>query len=143
VGRLSFIPDPPNGGKESTVAKWSHADVLDGMGNVIKTNCTRMIACSTQPTTFTEATVTYELADVTMSSSDFTLGAYNTTGRQCTVGAKTGVTVDNSGTFAHVAFVDVDDSKLLYVTTGTNQVLTAGNTCDFPSFAICKVPQPS
>jgi hypothetical protein len=113
------------------------------MGNYIKSNCTRMIACSTQPTTYAEATSTYELADVTMASGDFTLGAYNTTGRQCAVAAKTGVTVDNSGTFAHVAFVDVANSKLLYVTTGTNQVLTAGNTCDFPTFNICKVPQPS
>ena len=125
------------------MAKSAHADVLDAMGNYVKSNCTRMIACSTQPTTYAEATSTYELADVTVSSSDFTMGAYNTTGRQCTVAAKTSVTVDNSGTFAHVAFVDVSNSKLLYVTTGTSQVLTAGNTVDFPSFNICKVAQPS
>jgi hypothetical protein len=125
------------------MAKSAHTDVLDGMGNYVKSNCTRMCACSTQPTTYTEAITTYELADVTMATGDFTMAAYATTGRQCTVGAKTAVTVDNSGTFAHVAFVDVTNSKLLYVTTGTSQVLTAGNTVDFPSFAICKVPQPS
>ena len=125
------------------MAKSAHTDVLDGMGAYVKANCTRMVACSTQPTTYTEGNATYALADVTMATGDFTLAAFNSTGRQCTVAAKTGVTVDNSGTFGHVAFLDVSNSKLLYVTTGTSQVLTAGNTCDFPSIAICKVPQPS
>ncbi len=125
------------------MAKSAHTDVLDGMGNYIKSNCTRMVACSTQPTTYTEGNATYALADVTVATGDFTLGAYATTGRQLTVGAKTGVTVDASGTFGHVAYLDVTNSKLLYVTTGTSQVLTAGNTCDFPAVVICKVPQPS
>lgn len=125
------------------MAKSSHSDVLDAMGAYIAANCTRMVACSTEPTTFTQANVTYALADVTVDSGDFSQAAYNTTGRQCVVAAQSGVTVDTSGTFAHVAFLDVDDSKLLYVTTGTSQVLTAGNTVDFPSFNICKVPQPS
>lgn len=125
------------------MAKSAHTDVLDGMGNYIKNNCTRMVACSTQPTTYTEANATYALADVTMASGDFTMAAYNTTGRMCNVAAKTGVTIDTSGTFAHVAFLDVSNTKLLYVTTGTSQVLTAGNTCDFPAVSIAKVPQPS
>lgn len=128
------------------MAKYSHADTLDNGPNYIKTNCTRMVACSSSlpaTPTYAECNATYALADVTMATGDFTLAAYGSTGRQVTVGAKTGVTVDTSGTFANVALLDVSNSKVLYVTTGTNQVLTAGNTCDFPSFAVFKIPQPS
>ena len=128
------------------MAKYAHADTLDGGPAYIKTNCTRMVACSSSlpaVPTYTECNATYALADVTMATGDFTLGAYSSTGRQCAVTAKTGVTVDNSGTFANVAFLDVSNSKVLYVTTGTSQVLTAGNTCDFPAVNLYKVAQPS
>ena len=47
-----------------------HDDVLDGALNIIKNNCTRMVACSTQPTTYTEGNATYALADVTVESRD-------------------------------------------------------------------------
>lgn len=125
------------------MAKYSHADVLDGMGNVIKANCNRICVCSSQPTTYTEAITTYELADVNVTSGDFTNAAFNTTGRMLTFAGKTSVNIDNSGTAQHLAFVDVANSKLLYVTTITSQVLTAGNTCDIPAVNICKTPQPS
>ena len=122
------------------MAKSSHADVLDGLGLVIKNNCNLMIACSQQPTTRTEAVTTYALADVVMASGDFTMEA-DGDGRKCTVAAKSGVTVDATGTATHVAFVD--GTRLLYVTTMTSQVLTAGNTCNFPSVAIGKTAQPT
>ncbi len=118
------------------MAKSVHDDVLDGALNIIKNNCTRMVACSTQPTTYTEANATYALADVTLDSSDFTLANGDVSGRKATVAAQAGVTIDNSGTFAHVALLDVANSKLLYVTTGTSQVLTAGGTVDFPAWDI-------
>lgn len=116
------------------MAKSVHDDVLDGAFNIIKNNCTRMTACSTQPTTYTEANATYALADVTMASGDFTLANGDTSGRKMTVAAKSSVTVDTSGTFAHVALLDVSNSKLLLVTTGTSQALTAGNTVNFPAW---------
>jgi hypothetical protein len=124
------------------MAKLVHDDVLDGALNIIKNNCTRMVACSTQPTTYTEANVTYALADVTMTGTDFTAANGDTSGRKLTVAAKTAVTVDASGTFGHVALLDVSTTKLLYVTTGTSQALTAGNTCDFPAWDI-EIADPS
>jgi hypothetical protein len=118
------------------MGKACHADVLDGLGLIVKNNCNLMIACSAQPTTRAEAVTTYALADVAMSSGDFTM-ATDGTGRKCTVGVKTGVAVDTTGTATHIAFVD--GSRLLYVDTCTSQLLTAGNTCNFPSVDICKV----
>lgn len=76
-----------------------------------------MIACSTQPTTYTEGNPTYALADVTVASGDFTAANGDTSGRKLTVAAKTAVNVDTNGTFQHVALLDVTKSKLFYVTT--------------------------
>jgi N-acetylglucosamine-6-phosphate deacetylase len=118
------------------VAKSVHDDVLDGALNIIKNNCTRMVACSTQPTTYTEGNATFALADVTMASGDFTAANGDTSGRKLTIAAKSSVTVDTSGTFQHVALLDVTNSKLLYVTTGTSQALTSGNTINFPAWDI-------
>lgn len=124
------------------MAKSVHDDVLDGALNVIKNNCTRMVACSSEPTTFAQANATYALADVTMAAGDFTIANGDTSGRKVTVGAKAGVTVDATGTFTHVALLDVTNSKLLYVTTGTSQALTSGNTVDFPAWKI-EIADPS
>lgn len=109
--------------------------VLDAALNYIKNNCTRMTACSTQPTTYTEGNATYALADVTVASGDFTV-ADDTSGRKVTVAQKTGVTVDSSGTAQHVALLDVSNTALLYVTTATSQALTSGNTMTFNSWKI-------
>lgn len=118
------------------MAKSVHDDVLDGALNIIKNNCTRMVACSAQPTTYTEANATYALADVTMASGDFTNANGDTSGRKTTVAAKSSVTVDTSGTANNVALLDVTNSKLLYVTTCTSQALTSGNTVNFPAWDI-------
>ena len=116
------------------MAKSVHDEVLDGALNVIKSNATTMIACSAQPTTLTEATTTYALADVPMATGDFTLANGDASGRKLTVAAKSNVTVDASGSYNHVALVD--GTRLLYVTTGTSQALTAGNTVSFPAWDI-------
>jgi hypothetical protein len=116
------------------MGKSVHNDVLDGAWNIIKNNCTRMVACSAEPTTYTEANATYALADVTMASGDFTLADGNTSGRKVTVASKSAVTVDASGTATHIALLDVTNSKLLYVTTCSSQGVSSGGTVDFGSW---------
>lgn len=118
------------------MAKAVHDDVLDGAHDIIRNNCTRMVACSAQPTTYTEGNSTYALADVTMASGDFTKANGDVSGRKLTVAAKSGVTVDTSGSATHIALLDVTNSKLLYVTTCTTQALTSGNTVNFPAWDV-------
>lgn len=118
------------------MAKSVHNDVLDGALNIIKNNCTRMTLCNAEPTTYTEANATFALADVTMASSDFTAADGDTSGRKLTVAAKSSVPVDTSGTSTHVALLDVTNTKLLYVTTHTGQVLTSGNTANIATWKI-------
>jgi hypothetical protein len=120
------------------MGKSVHNDVLDGALDIIKNNCTRQVVCSAEPTTYTEANATYALADVTMADTDFTHADGDTSGRKTTVGAKSSVLIDTSGTATHVALLDVTNTKLLYVTTCTSQALTANgsNTVNIPAWDI-------
>lgn len=118
------------------MAKSVHDDVLDGALNIIKNNCTRMVLCNAQPTTYTEGNATFALADVTMASGDFTAANGDTSGRKLTVAAKAGVTVDASGTGTHIALLDVSNSKLLYVTTTGSTAVAAAGTVDIGSWKV-------
>lgn len=118
------------------MAKYANDSFMDAALDYIKNNCDKMIVCSTQPTTYNEANSTYALADVAMASGDFTHGNGDTSGRKTTVGAKSTVTIDASGTAAHIALVKTGTSALLYVTTCTSQALTSGGTVDVPAWDI-------
>jgi hypothetical protein len=125
------------------MAKATPDAVLDKILDEIAT-ATKQVACSAQPTTFTEANSTYALADVTLDSGDFTKANGDTSGRKVTVGAQNGVLIDASGTATHIALVRTADSTLLYVTTCTSQALTANgsNTVNMPAWDI-EVADPS
>ena len=110
------------------MAKAVSTDVLDGALNILKINVTKMVVCSAQPLTFTDANTTYKLAEVVMAAADFTLAAGVTSGRRVTMAAKSAVPVLTTGSATHVALLDVTGSRLLYVTTTTTQALTAGGT---------------
>lgn len=116
------------------MAKSVHNDVLDGAFDVLD-QADLMTVCNAEPTTRTEAVTTFKLADVAMTpNTDFTKADGDTSGRKCTVAAKSGVAVDTSGTANHVALVDA--TRLLYVTTCTSQALTSGNTVNFPAWKV-------
>jgi hypothetical protein len=116
------------------MAKSVHNDVLDGAFDVLD-QADIMTVCNAEPTTRTEAITTFKLADIAMTpNTDFTKADGDTSGRKVTVAAKSGVTVDTTGTATHVALCDA--TRLLYVTTCTSQALTSGNTVNFPSFKI-------
>jgi hypothetical protein len=118
------------------MAKSVNDDVLDAALNFLKNNGNKMIACSAQPTTYTEANATYALADVVLASGDYTVGNGDTSGRKVRMAAKTGVTVDSAGTANHVAIVDTVTPKLLYVTTCASQGLSSGGTVDFSAWDV-------
>lgn len=108
--------------------KFAPDAILDKMADYIIANCTRLVVCSTQPTTYAEANATFALADVTVDSADFTKANGDVSGRKFTVAPQTGVLIDASGTAGHIALLNVAGSELLYVTTCTAQALTANGT---------------
>lgn len=125
------------------MAKFANDDIMDAGLNLIKNNCDKMVACSAQPATFAEANATYALADVAMTSTDFTGPANgDTSGRKITVASKSGVTVDTGGDATHVALLDTVNSRLLYVTTCPSQGVESGGTVSFGAWAI-EIADPS
>jgi len=78
----------------------------------------------------------YALADVALVGGDFTKANGDTNGRKQTTGAKSSVSVHTSGTATHNAQVDDATKSLRYVTTCASQVLTAGNTVNFPAWDV-------
>ena len=125
------------------MAKSAPDIVMDGALDVIA-SATKQVACSAQPTTYTEANATYALADIVIDGTDFTKANGDTSGRKVTVAAQSGVLIDTSGTATHVALVRTADSTLIYVTTCTSQALTANgaNTVNFPAWDV-EVADPS
>jgi len=111
---------------------------LDAALNVIKNNAVELTVCSTQPTTYAEGHTTYKLAGVTIDTGDFTgPAAGDAGGRKLTVAQQATITITASGTAAHVALLDSDDTLLL-VTTCTNQALVDNdaNTVTVPAWDI-------
>ena len=53
--------------------------------------------CSAQPTTYTEATTTFQLATFTVTGGNYTKANGDVSGRKNTLAALTGATIDNTG----------------------------------------------
>ena len=105
----------------------------NGLGYAAGANV--MHICSSQPATYAAA-VSASLADVAMSSGDFTEGTGDVSGRKLTVAAKNAVTVNASGDGTHIVLADSVGETLRYITTCTTQTLTAGNTMNFLTWDI-------
>jgi hypothetical protein len=110
--------------------------VLDAALNYLSANVTQECLCSSEPTTYAQATTTYKLGIKTgLTSGSFTGPADGTvSGRKITVNQESAIDVDSSGTATHVALCS--GSVLLYVTTITSQVVTAGNTVTIQDWSI-------
>ena len=119
------------------MAKWANADVLDNGPNYIKTNCNKLALISSYTAGASYATVDAAiLAEVTMATGDFTLGASGSDRTLTTAAGKQDASANASGGSAsnHLAFVDTINSKVLWVTEETSgQAVTAGNPVTFPS----------
>ena len=107
--------------------------VLDVSLQYLKDNCTKITLCSAEPTTFTQANVTYNLAETgALTDADFTLAAGATDGRKVTVGAKSTLTVTANGTITHAAWVT--GAALLAVTKlTTSRAVTTADTVNMPA----------
>jgi len=118
------------------MAKYAHADVLDGGLNAIKNSATRMLLLKAYAAGDSYATVTGNaICTIAMVSGDYTLSGADNAPRVLTMAAKSGTASANSGASPnlHIAFTD-NVSKVLWVTDETSdQVVTSGNTINFPS----------
>jgi hypothetical protein len=110
--------------------------VLDAALNVIKTGAILLVVCSDTPTTYANATATYDLADVAIDTDDMAIADDIAAGggRKLTIAQQAAITINHSGTATHIALCSAD--TLLYVTTCTSQALVAANTVTVPAWKI-------
>lgn len=96
--------------------------------------------CTTEPTTYAEATATNKLADMAVTpghgNGDFTKADGDVSGRKLTIAQQDDLVIDASGTAAHVALCDSATSTLLYVTTCSNQPLVNPGFVTIPAWKI-------
>jgi hypothetical protein len=117
------------------MAKWVNSTVLDNGLNQIKNTATHMLLVSAYTLADTYATVVAnKLADVTMTSADYTLGS---SGSNRTLTVASGKAATATATAAgnpdlHIAFTD-GAANVVWVTDETsNQPITSGNVITFP-----------
>ena len=118
------------------MAKYVHADVLDGGLNAIKNGAIRMLLLKTYAFADSYATVTGNaVCTVTMASGDYSIAGADGAARVLTVAAKSG-TASGSTTGTpdlHIAFTDNVSKVLLVTDETTDQAIASGNTVNFPS----------
>jgi hypothetical protein len=116
------------------MAKYAHPDVLDQGINYIKTNCNKMAVIDAYTFGNSYATVNGDiLAEVSMTSTDFTLGTSGDNRTLTTAAGKSDASANATGAASHIAFVDTVNSKVLWVTEETSgQIITIGNAVNFP-----------
>lgn len=119
------------------MAFYAHPDVLDNGPNYIKNNCNKMALLSSYTAGDTYSTVNSAiLAEVAMTSTDFTNGSSGNDRTLTSAAGKqdTAANASGGGATAHFAFLDTVNSKVLWVTEETtDQTVTIGNPVTFPS----------
>lgn len=103
----------------------------------------RLFICSAQPASYAEASATYDLATHTLTpdigGGDFTAGDGDTSGRKLILAAQPSLTVDHDGTATHYVLCKSGDTSIRLIGTLTSQVLTSGNTVNFPATDVDEV----
>src|SRR5210317_1674337 len=116
--------------------------IFDNGLTVLDTEATRIDICSTEPTTYAEATSTYTLGN----STSLSIGAPQDRsggGREVVVAAITDGSVTGTGTAAYYAIVDTANSRLLATgSLSASQSVTSGNTFTLTSVTI-GIPDPA
>lgn len=118
---------------------------LDAALAHIADNGTRLDLCSSEPTTYAEATSTFTLGNVTLTASDgggdWTIAAGDTSGRKLTLGAQT-VTDTGAGTATHYAITNGVDT--LYATnTMQNVAMDGAGTQDVNAVDVLELQDPT
>ena len=126
------------------MAKYAHADVLDGGLSAIKTNAIRLLVLKAYSAADSYATVAGNaICTITVANADFTLSGADGAARVLTTAAKSGTASGNSGATPNLHFAFTDNvSRVLWVTDETtDQVVTSGNPVNVPALTYTN-PQP-
>lgn len=114
--------------------------VMDVALNDIKNNADKVHLCAGEPAD--EADVTnHTLGNVTVDSSDFTVGDGDTSGRKITLSAQS-VTASANGDADHVVIVDTG-TAIKAITTIASKTLASGTSYDIAAVDLWEIRDPS
>ncbi len=114
--------------------------VFDSGLSTLTTNGTRIDICTTEPTTYAEATSTYTLGNGSITTASPTDRAGG--GREVIVGAVTDAAVTVTGTASFFAITNGTDTLYATGSLSTTQSVANGNTFSLGSFSI-GIPDPA
>ena len=115
-----------------------HPDVLDGALSALSSNADLIVALSSDPATYGEATGAAQLSSAALSIGDFTLED-NAGGRQLAIGAKS-ATAAASGTASHIAVLDTSTSRVLFSASISGTPMNSGDVVQFTAWSIALAP---
>ena len=125
------------------MGKSCHANVLDAALQYLEDNVDFISVCETEPTTYEQghSNKGTGAGKVLASSATPTFtgpvaGDGGASSRKTAVDEEATITVDITGDADHVALCFTGSTLLLYVTTCTQQSLTAANTVTIPTWDI-------
>jgi hypothetical protein len=121
---------------------WSDA-VIDGGIDYIRNNCTRVDVCTTEPTTYTEATSTYSVASYVVDSSDFTKANGDVSGRKVTLAQQTGNNGTGTGAANFLAFSKTTGSEFLGVIDGDGDTVNSGSPVTINAVVVWEIRDPA
>lgn len=104
---------------------------IDGMLQLVEGDALHI--CSAEPTTFVEATTTFNLATFVVGAN-YTLANGDVSGRKNTLAALLGASITSTGTATHASVTLASGSQLKLTTTTVSQLLTSGGTVDTSAF---------
>lgn len=116
--------------------------VFDQALSYLKNNCTKCVVLSADPAgNYSNANTDngtgsgIKIAEVTVTSTDYTVADGATDGRKVTLAAQNDVPVGAAGDASHVAWLDVSNTAVLFVTqlTTNRTGLTTSDTLDIPA----------
>lgn len=113
------------------MARYANPLMLDAALDYLA-NTDKLCICQGQPTTYTQAISTYNLATIGITSGSFTKSAGVVSGRKSTISSASG-SCAVSGSANHMAVVNSSASALVYVWVLTEQYLVAGNPITTPA----------
>lgn len=122
------------------MAKFVPNEALDRMFDYISGCANMLVVCAGSPTTYTDVTGLHPDSGSMLAMIGMTSGCFatsdDTSGRKLDVTAKTGASIVSAGSALAVALVSTTNASVCYITTCTEQYLTAGGTVDVPTWKI-------
>lgn len=115
--------------------------VLDAALAKIAT-CTRVDACTTEPTNLTQATSTYTVGNYTLTAGDangdWTIANGDVSGRKLTLAAQSGNNGTGTGVANFLAFTD--GAALIAVIDGDGDTVNSGSPWEITATKVLEIP---